>query len=186
MNNQSRRTASTGSPVSPEQQQQQRQKQMGGFKAMDKQGAQVSSTDDGSRGQITLLTKRRGEDARLCLVGKDNNSLAPAVDRGWERKSSVYSCSSASILGYGSGCGQTGKEDKENQGWRVGEGGSPLRGKGVGRGIGNKTGSTGGDGGRAGKQSAQGRSPELVIKSPLWEPELTPSKRGDDLFISVQ
>ncbi|KAL1297299.1 hypothetical protein AAFC00_004853 [Neodothiora populina] len=28
-------------------------------------------------------------------------------------------------------------------------------------------------------------SPDLVIKSPLWEPELTPSKRGDDLFISV-
>lgn len=27
--------------------------------------------------------------------------------------------------------------------------------------------------------------PEMALKSPLWEPELTPSKRGDDLFISV-
>lgn len=26
---------------------------------------------------------------------------------------------------------------------------------------------------------------EMGLKSPLWEPELTPSKRGDDLFISV-
>ncbi|KAF1351038.1 hypothetical protein BDV97DRAFT_161765 [Delphinella strobiligena] len=39
--------------------------------------------------------------------------------------------------------------------------------------------------GRAASSSAYQESPELIIKSPLWEPELTPSKRGDDLFISV-
>jgi hypothetical protein len=26
---------------------------------------------------------------------------------------------------------------------------------------------------------------EVVLRSPLWEPKLTPSRRGEDLFLSV-
>jgi hypothetical protein len=26
---------------------------------------------------------------------------------------------------------------------------------------------------------------EIVLRSPLWEPKLTPSRRGEDLFLSV-
>lgn len=29
------------------------------------------------------------------------------------------------------------------------------------------------------------RSQDMVLRSPLWEPKLTPSRRGDDLFLSV-
>jgi hypothetical protein len=30
------------------------------------------------------------------------------------------------------------------------------------------------------------QTPQMELKSPLWEPKLTPSRRGDDLFLSVE
>jgi len=30
------------------------------------------------------------------------------------------------------------------------------------------------------------QTPQMALKSPLWEPKLTPSRRGDDLFLSVE
>ena len=90
---------------------------------------------------ITLLSKRRGDDAAQRLEQRLHISSQGGT-------SSLYSQTST-ILGL-----------------RVDETGSPS--------MGHETASRG-----------RPRSPELVIKSPLWEPELTPSKRGDDLFISV-
>ncbi|KAK6394129.1 hypothetical protein LTR65_001975 [Meristemomyces frigidus] len=75
--------------------------------------------------------------------------------------------------------------------------GSPL--KGYGR-VANGGGS--GGGGRSSNRTSNGlltpemksagpkvlRSPmaqEVTLKSPLWEPKLTPSRRGDDLFLQV-
>ncbi|KAJ9630892.1 hypothetical protein H2203_001419 [Taxawa tesnikishii (nom. ined.)] len=46
---------------------------------------------------------------------------------------------------------------------------SPLRGYGKG----------------VGAQYGTPKMQEMELKSPLWEPKLTPSRRGDDLFISV-
>ncbi|CAD0097756.1 unnamed protein product [Aureobasidium mustum] len=35
-------------------------------------------------------------------------------------------------------------------------------------------------------QKKNDQTPQMELKSPLWEPKLTPSRRGDDLFLSVE
>ncbi|KAI4786402.1 hypothetical protein E4T45_13905, partial [Aureobasidium sp. EXF-8846] len=35
------------------------------------------------------------------------------------------------------------------------------------------------------QQRKNHQTPQMALKSPLWEPKLTPSRRGDDLFLSV-
>jgi hypothetical protein len=36
------------------------------------------------------------------------------------------------------------------------------------------------------QQRRNHQTPRMELKSPLWEPKLTPSRRGDDLFLSVE
>jgi hypothetical protein len=36
------------------------------------------------------------------------------------------------------------------------------------------------------QQRRNHQTPQMELKSPLWEPKLTPSRRGDDLFLSVE
>jgi hypothetical protein len=36
------------------------------------------------------------------------------------------------------------------------------------------------------QQRKNHQTPQMALKSPLWEPKLTPSRRGDDLFLSVE
>ena len=36
------------------------------------------------------------------------------------------------------------------------------------------------------QQRRKQQTPQMALKSPLWEPKLTPSRRGDDLFLSVE
>ncbi|KAI4728624.1 hypothetical protein E4T49_03641 [Aureobasidium sp. EXF-10728] len=35
-------------------------------------------------------------------------------------------------------------------------------------------------------QKKNDQTPQMELKSPLWQPELTPSRRGDDLYLSVE
>ncbi|KAH0336924.1 hypothetical protein KCU81_g8355, partial [Aureobasidium melanogenum] len=35
-------------------------------------------------------------------------------------------------------------------------------------------------------QKKNHQTPQMALKSPLWEPKLTPSRRGDDLYLSVE
>jgi hypothetical protein len=121
-----------------------------------------SNISETSNASSSLLTKRRGEQKALALIGSLNSKGSEEEKRKQQAKSRWR------VLKEGD------KEKAKSPGWR------PMLGSGDG-GVGNVN----GGGNRGGGGTMQFEQTDLPTTSG-WVPRLTPTRRGGELFLSVQ
>ena len=142
----------------------------------------ISQTSKASTSS-SLLAKRRGEQKALALIGSLNSGKNSEEERKKRQERSGWR-----VLKEGD------KERAKSPGWRpmLGAGGAEGGGGGGSAGltVGNANVNAGNGNGNAGvnadgKGGTQFEQTELP-RTPGWVPRLTPTRRGDELFLSVQ